>query len=50
MNNYEAPTIVRIGEAHELILGSKPFQLNHTDSEFVDQSAERIADIDETDE
>jgi hypothetical protein len=50
MNNYEAPTIVKIGEARNLILGTKPQLIDNTDSEFIDDRAERVLDIDETDE
>lgn len=50
MTMYEAPEVVAIGEAHDLILGVKPFQLNVTDSESAINRLEREEDIDESDE
>lgn len=47
---YEAPKVVAIGEAHDLILGVKPFQLNVTDSEQAINRLPREEDIDESDE
>ncbi len=48
---YEASEIVVIGEAHNLILGQKPFELNTMDSEGITNRMERqMDDIDETDE
>ena len=50
MNNYEASNVVSIGEARELILGTKPASIN-ADNEFVPLSLVRQQDdIDETDE
>ena len=51
MNDYEAPTILKIGgQAHDLVLGSKPYLPNSIESEGWIDSAERVNDIDETDE
>lgn len=47
---YEASEVVAIGDAHELILGVKPFQLSYTDQQGEINRLERVADIDETDE
>ena len=47
---YEAPEVLAIGEAHELILGIKPFEENFVDSELVAQRSERIDDVDESDD
>lgn len=47
---YEASEVLAIGSAHELILGVKPFSLNNMDSEGQTDYADRIDDIDETDE
>lgn len=47
---YEASDVVAIGDAHELILGVKPFYLSNTDLEGAINRAERVDDIDETDE
>ena len=46
---YEASEIVAIGAAHELILGVKPPQPT-IDNEQQSGFAERVLDIDETDE
>lgn len=45
---YEASDVVAIGEAHELILGVKPFLQSYTDQEGEINRAEEISDIDET--
>jgi hypothetical protein len=50
MNNYEAPNIVRIGDAHELVLGIKPWYWWYIDSEGWFCYYERIDDIDESDD
>ena len=48
---YEAPEIIGMGAAHELILGQKAFLIMHTDSEGATNRDERDTDdIDETDE
>ncbi len=47
---YEAPEVVAIGEAHDLILGVKPFQLNAVDGEQAINRLDREEDIDESDE
>ena len=47
---YEASDVVAIGNAHELILGVKPFLLSYTDQEGAINRAEKEEDIDETDE
>ena len=47
---YEASNVIAIGEAHELIQGIKPFQLGYTDSELASDRADRVDDIDESDE
>lgn len=47
---YEASEVVAIGDAHELILGVKPFYIFITDSEGLLNRNERVDDIDETDE
>jgi hypothetical protein len=49
MNNYEAPTFVTIGEAHELILSEKPTSTT-IDSEGAVDRANRLGDIDESDD
>jgi len=46
---YEASEIVAIGTAHELILGVKPPQPT-IDNEQLSGFAERVLDIDETEE
>jgi hypothetical protein len=46
---YEAPEVVTIGNAHELILGVKPFLQNYIDAEVLTNRDERVEDIDETD-
>jgi hypothetical protein len=45
---YEAPDIVAIGEAREMILGVKPFLLDYTDEKGDINRAEPVSDIDET--
>lgn len=48
---YEASKIVAIGDAHDLILGQKPFELSTMDSEGISNRMERqMDDIDEADE
>ena len=47
---YEAPEVRVIGEAHNLILGVKPFCLDVLDSEHLVNRCERIDDIDESDD
>lgn len=47
---YEASEVIAIGEAHELILGVKPFLQSYTDTQGATNRAEKIDDIDETDE
>ena len=47
---YEAPEILEMGNAHELILGQKPFKLSNMDSEFATDRDERQIDIDEVDD
>lgn len=47
---YEAPEVVAIGEAHDLILGVKPFSLNNVDGEQAINRLDRVDDIDENDE
>jgi hypothetical protein len=49
MTMYEASEIVAIGAAHEMILGVKP-PSQTTDNETIPFSANRLQDIDETDE
>jgi hypothetical protein len=49
MTMYEASEIVAIGAAHELILGVKP-PAQTIDSETLSDFANRVMDIDETDE
>ena len=46
---YEASEVVAIGAAHELILGVKP-PAQTIDSETLSDFANRVMDIDETDE
>ena len=45
MNNYEAPVVVQMGSAHELILGEKPVGIR--DSELVEGRQDQTTDIDE---
>ena len=47
---YEAPEVLALGEAHDLILGVKLFLQDYTDQEFVPDRAERVDDIDESDD
>ena len=47
---YEASDVIAIGEAHELILGVKPFLSSYIDSEEQTNRAERVDNIDEIDE
>jgi hypothetical protein len=48
---YEAPEVVTIGDAHDLILGQKPFQMSTMDSEGITNRLDRdMDDIDEADE
>jgi hypothetical protein len=47
---YEASEVVAIGDAHEFILGQKPFELNYTDQQGEIDRREKVADIDETDD
>ena len=47
---YEAPEVLAIGEAHELILGTKPFLLDYIDSEVATDRSERVEDVDESDD
>lgn len=49
MTMYEASEIVAIGAAHEIILGVKP-PSQTTDNETIPDFANRVLDIDETDE
>jgi hypothetical protein len=50
MNNYEAPMLVEIGKAADLILGSKPYLPHYVENEMVVDYYPAIDDIDETDE
>lgn len=47
---YEASEVVAIGDAHNLILGVKPFGMNSMDSEGIINRLDRVDDIDEADE
>ena len=47
---YEAPEVLAIGEAHELILGVKPFYLDNIDGELELDRLQRVEDVDETDD
>ena len=48
---YEAPEIINMGVAHELIQGNKPFLLHNVDSDSVpDRDDKDTDDIDEVDE
>ena len=47
---YEAPEVLAIGEAHELILGVKPFYLDNVDSELALDRLDRVEDVDESDD
>ena len=47
---YEAPEVLAIGEAHDLILGVKPFLKDNIDSDQALDRAEPVEDIDETDD
>lgn len=47
---YETPEVLALGEAHDLILGVKPFDETLSDSELQLQRAERFEDIDESDD
>jgi len=47
---YEAPEVLALGEAHDLILGVKPFLKDYTDQEILPDRYERVEDIDESDD
>ena len=47
---YEAPEVLALGEAHDLILGVKPFLKDYIDGEPSVDRAEPIEDIDETED
>lgn len=47
---YEAPEVLAIGEAHNLVRGVKPFLEDYTDTELWVDFNERDADIDESDD
>jgi hypothetical protein len=48
---YEVPEVIAIGDAHNLILGQKPFQMSTMDSEGMTNRLDRgMDDIDEADE
>ena len=47
---YEASEVIAIGEAHELILGVKPWLPFNVDEEGEVNYADRDGDVDETDE
>ena len=47
---YEAPEVLAIGEAHELILGVKPFFQDNVDGELELNRLDRIEDVDESDD
>ena len=48
MNNYETPTFLEIGLAHDLILGQKPMGGTDNEGSLIEQP--RVDDIDETDD
>jgi len=47
---YEAPEVLAIGEAHDLILGVKPFFLDNIDAENKVDRADPVEDIDESED
>ena len=47
---YEAPEVLAIGEAPDLIFGVKPFFKDYVDQESSIDRAERVEDIDETED
>ena len=47
---YEAPEVLAIGEAHNLILGVKPFLKDYIDGEPAIDRADPVEDIDETED
>lgn len=47
---YEAPEVLAIGEAHDLILGVKPFLKDYIDERLVVDRYEPIDDVDESDD
>jgi hypothetical protein len=48
---YEAPEIISMGAAHDLILGQKPIYWGYMDSEgLADRFERQTDDIDEVDE
>lgn len=47
---YEAPEVLAIGEAQDLILGVKPFLKDYIDGEPAVDRAEPVEDIDETED
>ena len=46
---YESPEVLAVGNAHELILGVKPFLPEYIDAELVTNREDRVEDIDEND-
>ncbi len=46
---YEAPEVLAIGNAHEIILGEKPFLKDYVDEALEVNRDEPVGDIDETD-
>jgi hypothetical protein len=47
---YEAPEVLTIGKADELILGVKPFALDFVDNESEIDRLQRVDDVDESDD
>jgi len=47
---YEAPEVLAIGAAHDLILGVKPFLKDSIDGDLAIDRAYPIEDIDETED
>jgi hypothetical protein len=47
---YEVPEVLAIGEAQDLILGVKPFFKDYVDWENAIDRADRVEDIDETED
>ena len=47
---YEAPEVHALGEAHDLILGVKPFLKDYIDGVPTVDRAEPVEDIDETED
>lgn len=47
---YEAPEVLAIGEAHELILGVKPFLKDNIDGELAIDRSDPVEDVDESDD